>query len=224
MRPGVYLACEGETSNVVVTTCNSHSLTSTANPTLGTVEFATCPVTGTTLLQRALDLGANPVFVKYRPSDLPLLQRAVPTWGSFPGVTIPPTAQPSSSASGGGGSPSGASSSSGGPSGLSQDAKIAIGVAVPVAVIAFLLGGVLAMRWRKAQRSKEAPAPSGPEHLKPELDGQGKSTPAPKHGGLERAESRTELATERRPQTGTPGYPAEMGEPRQHAGATELAA
>jgi hypothetical protein len=218
LLPGGDYGCYGATDDVVLTTCvlgsgdslSRNSRTSTVNPTLGTIWFDTCPVTGTTILSAAHDsvvsLAASPIFVKYRPSDIPLLQKAVPTWGSFPGATpVPPTAQPSSSASGGGsggdgGNSSGASPSPppSAPSGLSQDAKIAIGVAVPVAVIAFLLSGFLAMRWRKTRmtRSKPAPAPSGPEHLKPELEGQGKPISAPEYRELETAAPRTELASE----------------------------
>lgn len=209
--------CEGATISVTLTTCDlttGESRTSTVNPSLGTIWFSTCSVTGTTVLSApdGLDysVAASPIFVKYRPSDIPLLQQAVPTWGSFPGMTpAPPTPQPSASGNSSGGYPPPPPPP---PSGLSRGAKIAIGVAVPVGVVALLLSGFLALRWRKTRiaRSKPAPAPSGPEHLKPEMGGQGDPFGAPEHREVEMASPRTEAELE----TAEPRTELETEEPR----------
>ncbi len=198
------LACQGETSSIVFTTCKTFLTASFIDLTQRTLEWLTCSDFGAAFFSGAsYTVTATPIFVKYQPSDLSLLQKAAPTWGLFPGATTTaPTTQASSGSSSGlpsqtspssSGSPS-ETSSSGGSSGLSQDAKIAIGVAAPVAVIAFLLGVFLAMRWRK--QSKSTPAPGGLEHLKPELDGQGTLVSAPERQELEATAPRAELAAE----------------------------
>lgn len=214
---GADYGCDGTTISVTLTTCDSstgESRTYTVNPSLGTIWFTTCSVTGTTVLSAPNDLEisvtASPVFVKYRPSDIPLLQQAVPTWGSFPGMTSSsPTPEPSASGNSSGGYPTPPPPP---PSGLSQGAKIAIGVAVPVGVIALLLIGFLALRWRKTRiaRSKPAPAPSGPEHLKPGMGGQGDQFGAPEYREVEMASPGTEAELE----TAEPRRELETEEPR----------
>jgi hypothetical protein len=72
---------------------------------------------------------AQPIYVKYQPSDLPELRKVSPSWGGT--YAYPPTSSSAPSAT-----PS--STTTPGAGGLSTGAKIAIGVVVPVVVLALV--------------------------------------------------------------------------------------
>ena len=167
--------CSSLAEDVVVTSCsdNSYTRTTTQNPSLGPVAFWTCESDKTVSTSASvLPAYADPIYVKYRLSDLPVLQKLSSTWGEWANVKATGTGAMSSS---GATSSSVAHTGSAAPvsSGLSQDAKIAIGVTIPVVFIAFVLGAYAAMRrHQKGRRPLPAPEPSlGVE--KPELDGRG---------------------------------------------------
>lgn len=166
--PGI-IGCSSLAENIVVTSCsdNSYTRTTTQNPSLGPVTFWTCESDKTISTSASvLPAYADPIYVKYRPSDLPVLQKVSPTWGEWANAKATVTGATSSS----GAQTGSASSISSG--GLSQDAKIAIGVTIPVVVISLVLGAFVVMRWhRKGPHSSLAREPGlGVE--KPELDGQ----------------------------------------------------
>jgi hypothetical protein len=176
------IACSSLAEDIVVTSCsnNSYTRTTTRNPSLGSVTFWTCESDKTVSTSASvLPAYADPIYVKYRPSDLSELQKVNPTWGEWANVKATGTGATSFSSAHTGtstASSSGARTGSTAPvssSGLSQGAKIAIGITIPIVFIAFVLGGYAAMRWhRKRKRPGPAPEPSlGVE--KPELDGWG---------------------------------------------------
>ncbi len=150
-------------SHILVTTCSSESFATTFDPSLGAISFPTCVSSGTTSIIGTIQVAAEAIFVKYQPSDLPVLHEASPGLGAWPGILVPTS------------SPAGASG------GLSQDAKIAIGVTIPVVFLAFALGVFVALRWRNRVLSTRAR--SDPVMM-PELQGR----PAPPMAAAQVAE------------------------------------
>lgn len=120
----MYLAeCIGSTSYVSVTTCAGNLWeTWTVNPSIGSIYFETCRSAGVTFPTSKLVVQAQAIFVKYRPEDLSVLQKASPGWGDWANK-----------------------------GGLSEGAKIAIGVTIPVVFLAFLLG-VFVVVWRRRNK------------------------------------------------------------------------
>lgn len=142
--------CSSSASNFTITSCfdDRFTLAHTANPSLGNVMFVTCYDAVSYAILSTIPVYALPVYVKYQASDLPVLQTA-------PGPGSDETAPPDSTTSLRQGD-------------LSQDAKIAIGVTVPFIPLSFLLGVLVAMRWRRKFQHR----PQGLEDIaKPELHG-----------------------------------------------------
>jgi len=128
---GKFLACEAWKSNFELTSCEGEGFRTTTYPTLGS--FRTCTATTTTPITDEVQVGADVIYVKYRPTDLSVLQKVSPSWG------ITAAAETRSATTGSNRVPAPSSTSSSSHSGVSRKAKIAISAAIPAVLITILL-------------------------------------------------------------------------------------
>ena len=221
MSPEVYLACEAWTSNIPVTTCITNFLTTSINPSLGVISFQTCPSTGVFTVSNTIQVSANPIFLKYRLSDLPILQKASSTWGLWPGITLPSstttTGATTHSSPESSNDNTGTVVESGG--GLSQQSKIAIGVTIPIVFLAFALGIFIVVRRRKKMSHDLGPADAQTQF--PELDSQNvqrnESKAVELEGKHDTMGPTAELDTGKPQLINQTGRPAEMDTPQRVA-------
>jgi len=131
--------------------------------TINSTVVETCVQFTTYTPTTSFDVRAAAVIVKYQSTDLPVLQKANPTWG-IP-QTSNSTVSNSTSISTTGSSPT-TRTLSPAPHGLSQPAKIAIGVTIPMVFIALVFAAVVFSRRLK---NNKATAEGGTEWRKAEL-------------------------------------------------------